>query len=68
LDVFIFEPGTNRYRGRLCSFGQCPKGKVDCVVPGCGTQPFLKLYPDFTISPLVFAEQPCTVLYERPAV
>jgi hypothetical protein len=68
LDVFIFEPGTNRYRGRLCCFGQCPKGKVDCVVPGCGTQPFLKLYPDFTISPLVFAERPCTVLYERAAV
>ena len=65
VDVFIFEPGTNRYRGRLCIFGQCPKGKPDCQVPGCGAQPFLQLYEDFEINPRVFAEQPCVVLFER---
>jgi hypothetical protein len=65
VDVFIFEPTTDRYRGRLCSFGQCPKGKPECAVPGCGTQPFLQLYNDFSISPRVFVEQPSEVLYER---
>ena len=65
VDVFIFEPGTNRYRGRLCIFGQCPKGKPECEVPGCGAQPFLQLYDDFEISPSVFAKEPCVVLFER---
>jgi hypothetical protein len=68
VDVFLFEPGTNRYHGRLCSFGQCPKGKPECAVPGCGAQPFLQLYQDFEISPRVFDEQPCVMLYQTPAV
>lgn len=65
VDVFVFEPGTNRYRGRLCIFGQCPKGKPECRVPGCGAQAFLQLYEDFEIRPRVFAERPCVVLFER---
>lgn len=65
VDVFIFEPGTNRYQGRLCIFGQCPKGKPECRVPGCGAQPFLQLYEDFEIHQRVFAEGPCVVLFER---
>lgn len=40
VDTFLFEPGSDRYLGRLCSFNQCPKGKRDCLVPGCGTTPF----------------------------
>lgn len=40
VDVFIFGPATNRYRGRLCIFGQCSKGKPEYEVPGCGNQPF----------------------------
>ncbi|WP_246671981.1 MULTISPECIES: hypothetical protein [unclassified Mesorhizobium] len=47
LDVFLFEPGSDRYLGRLCSFNQCPKGKHDCLVPGCGTIPFNKRIADF---------------------
>lgn len=40
LDVFLIEPRTDRYLGRLCSFSQCPKGKRDCEVPGCGEVAF----------------------------
>jgi hypothetical protein len=40
MDVFLFEPGTDRYLGRLCSFNQRPKEKRDCLVPGCGAVPF----------------------------
>lgn len=65
LDVFLFEPGSDRYRGRLCIFGQCPKGKPECRVPGCGAAPFLQLYEDFEINPRVFSERPCVVLFER---
>ena len=35
-NVFVLEPGTDRYLGRLCIFGDCPKGKRECLVPGCG--------------------------------
>lgn len=65
LDVFLFESATNHYRGRLCTFGQCPKGKRECEVPGCGAQPFLQLYEDFEIHPRVFTERPSVVLFER---
>jgi hypothetical protein len=27
VDVFLFGPGSDRYLGRLCPFGQCPKGR-----------------------------------------
>ena len=33
VDTFLFEPGTDRYLGRLCSFSQCPKGKPLCRTP-----------------------------------
>lgn len=49
VDVFILEPGTDRYRGRLCRFGSCPKqGKDECYVSGCGVRPFLRQHRDFT--------------------
>ena len=47
LDVFLIEPGSDRYLGRLCSFSQCPKGKRDCLVPGCGAIPFNKRIEEF---------------------
>src|SRR5215510_6021731 len=27
LDVFLIEPDSNRYLGRLCNFNRCPKDK-----------------------------------------
>jgi hypothetical protein len=47
LDVFMIEPGSDRYLGRLCSFNACPKGKRDCAVPGCGAIPFNKKVDGF---------------------
>ena len=29
VDVFILEPSTDRYLGRLCDFNTCPKGKAE---------------------------------------
>lgn len=48
LDVFLFEPGSDRYLGRLCHFANCPKGKRECLVPGCGDIAFNRRFPDFT--------------------
>jgi len=47
VDVFLLEPGTDRYLGRLCRFGQCPKGKKECRVTGCGATPFLQRHEGF---------------------
>ncbi len=34
VDVFLFEPGSDRYLGRLCHYNSCPKDKPACDVPG----------------------------------
>jgi hypothetical protein len=47
VDVFLLEPVSDRYLGRLCHFGACPKGKPECRVPGCGSAPFLRQHEQF---------------------
>ncbi|MFN3994698.1 MAG: hypothetical protein ACK4IU_17540 [Tabrizicola flagellatus] len=47
VDVFLFEPGTDAYLGRLCHFNRCPKSRPECAVAGCGTAPFMRQLPDF---------------------
>lgn len=51
VDLFLFEPGTDSYLGRVCAYAQCPKGKRDCATPGCGETPFLKQIRDFVLEP-----------------
>jgi len=36
LDVFLFEPASDRYLGRLCHSAPAPKAKLECLVLGCG--------------------------------
>lgn len=67
LDVFLFEPGSDRYLGRLCSFSQCPKGKRDCLVPGCGETPFNKRVADFEPHADLLATAAYAMLYKRDA-
>jgi hypothetical protein len=64
VDVFLLEPRTDRYLGRLCIFGQCPKGKKECRVEGCGKTPFLQRHDEFTFD-WSAASQGSIVLYER---
>ena len=48
VEVLILEPGTDRYLGWLCYFAQCPKPhKFECLVPGCGSSPFLRQFQNF---------------------
>jgi hypothetical protein len=65
LDVFLFEPKSDRYLGRLCSFSKCPKGKRDCLVPGCGEIPFNKRIADFEPRADLLAPTAHAMLYER---
>lgn len=65
VDTFLIEPGSNRYLGRLCWYNQCPKGKRDCLVPGCGQVKFLKQHEDFTLYVDALAEERIIRLYDR---
>lgn len=65
LDVFLFEPQSDRYLGRLCWFGQCPKGKRDCLVPGCGAIPFNKKIEGFVPRVDLLATAADAMLYRR---
>lgn len=65
LDVFLFEPESDRYLGRLCSFNECPKGKRDCLVPACGETPFNKRIMDFEPRADLLAPAVSAMLYQR---
>lgn len=64
VDIFCMEPGTDRYLGRLCIFGHCPKGRAECLVEGCGKTPLLRQYDDFVFD-WADACRESIVLYER---
>jgi hypothetical protein len=65
VDVFMFGTGWNNYLGRLCTYGQCPKGKVECLVPGCGRVLFLRQHEGFVLRHDALAADRCMPLYER---
>ena len=66
LDVFLFEPVSDRYLGRLCRYNQCPKGKRDCLVPGCGDIPFNKRVDAFRPYADILAPAAHAMLFQRP--
>ena len=65
VEIFILEPGSNRYLGRLCKFAQCPKGKRACAVPGCGREAFLQQHEDFVFWVNALDEDRIMRLYNR---
>lgn len=65
VDVFLFEPGSDLYLGRLCRYSACPKGKLDCLVPGCGAVPFNKVVDGFRPYADILESAADTMLYER---
>ena len=65
VEIFLIEPGSDRYLGRLCSFSTCPKGKMDCVVPGCGAVPFNKVVAGFRPYANLLAPAAHATLYRR---
>jgi hypothetical protein len=65
LDVFLIEPLSNSYLGRLCSFSECPKDKPACLVPGCGAIAFNKFVTEFAPRADLLASAQYSMLYER---
>jgi len=63
IEVFLLEPGTNRYLGRLCHFRECPAGKRDCLATGCGQPHFLRQMNGFVFWPDATAR--AVRLYDR---
>lgn len=66
VEIFILEPGSDRYLGRLCRFNQCPKGKRACEVPGCGSDAFMQQHEDFVFWRNTLDEDRIMPLYCRP--
>ena len=68
VDVHLFDAPGGTYRGRLCIFGQCPKPrKHECLVPGCGAEPFLQQFDDYRFDQARFEREPKVVLLDRAA-
>jgi hypothetical protein len=65
VEVFLLEPDTNRYLGRLCYFRQCPADRRDCFAPGCGRHRFLKQHDGFSFWPKAIADDAARQLYDR---
>lgn len=65
VEIFLIEPGTNRYLGRLCNFSACPKDKPECHVPGCGAVPFNKHVDGFVPHTDLLASATYATLYQR---
>jgi hypothetical protein len=65
VDVFLFAAVTGAYLGGLCSFASCPKGKRECLVPGCGAVPLLQQHEGFEMYPDALAEDRTVRLYDR---
>jgi hypothetical protein len=66
VDIHLFDAASDKYRGRLCVFGVCPKpGKRECRVPGCGAHPFLQQFADYRFNPGRFAGEPKVMLFDR---
>ncbi len=68
IDVFIIEPGTGNYLGRLCQFNRCPNpGKWECYVPSCGETRHLQQHADFTLEADALSPDRSVVLFDRQA-
>jgi hypothetical protein len=65
-DVHIFDAVTGKYLGRLCHFGECPKPqKRECLVPDCGSQPFLLQFAQYRFRPAQFESEDKVILFDR---
>jgi hypothetical protein len=65
VDVFLLDPGSDRYLGRLCDFGTCPKGKPECRVAGCGSALFLRQHEQFVFDSRSLDPARSLLLFDR---
>lgn len=65
IDIFVLEPGTDRYLGRMCQFKARPAHKLACRVPGCGASPFLQQHQGFVLKADALAPASTVRLFDR---
>jgi hypothetical protein len=65
LDIFLLEPGTDRYLGRLCQFKACPAAKAECLVPGCGATAYLQQHLGFVLQSDALGPARAVRLFDR---
>jgi hypothetical protein len=65
VEIFLIEPRTDRYLGRLCNFNKCPKDKPQCAAPGCGAIRFNKNVVGFVPHVDLLAAASYSMLYRR---
>jgi hypothetical protein len=65
VEVFLLEPGTDRFLGHLCNFGVCPKAKPECRARDCGAVPFLQRFDKFVFRRDGLAADRSVVLLDR---
>lgn len=66
VEVFLLQSKTSKYLGRLCEFSRCPKpGKIECLVPGCGSTAFLRKVQGFRWRRETIAEDRSVRLFDR---
>jgi hypothetical protein len=66
VDVHLFDAASGDYRGRLCSFGECPKArKRECLVPNCGAHLFLRQLAGYRFNPGRFEGESRVTLFDR---
>ena len=67
VDVFLMTPESDAYLGRLCNFGECPKGKRECLVQNCGAVKFLRQIEGFAFHPDALSSAKAITLFARGA-
>lgn len=66
VETALFEPGTDRYLGLVCFYGQCPKGKPPCLATGCGEPAFVRQVDGYERSVDAVDWDTAVTLWERP--
>ncbi|MBN1420301.1 MAG: hypothetical protein JXP34_16090 [Planctomycetes bacterium] len=65
VDVFILDPASDAYLGRLCWFKACPKEKPECSAPDCGKIKLLRQHRSFRFDPEALEPGRSVILWER---
>ena len=66
VDMFVMEPGTDRYLGRVCKFAACPKERRrECRVRGCGATRLLQVHEGFRFEWKAVPANETVVLFDR---
>ena len=65
VDTILMDAATDQYLGHLCQFNRCPKGKPECMVPGCGATGFLQQIAGFALDPAALSPERSEILFER---